>query len=222
MRVDTTAIAANWRTLAALAPGLETAGVVKADAYGHGAVAAARALAAAGCRTFFTATQGEALEVRTALGPGPRILALNGLAGADPAGLVQAGIEPVLNTLQEIQAWAGAGPSALRFAERMEDGRWAFVADRADGELLGFIDLEADGHIDFLYVAPEAKGRGVADRLLDAVEQVARSAEVQRLYSEASEAARRFFVRRGFVVLRRRDFEVGGVPIHNYAVEKRL
>jgi putative acetyltransferase len=123
---------------------------------------------------------------------------------------------------KQVEAWAGAGPSALRFAERMEDGRWAFVADRADGELLGFIDLEADGHIDFLYVAPEAKGRGVADRLLDAVEQVARSAEVQRLYSEASEAARRFFVRRGFVVLRRRDFEVGGVPIHNYAVEKRL
>lgn len=87
--------------------------MVKADAYGHGAVAAARALAAAGCRTFFTATQGEALGVRTALGPGPRILALNGLAGADPAGLVQAGIEPVLNALQEIQAWAGAGPWAL-------------------------------------------------------------------------------------------------------------
>jgi putative acetyltransferase len=122
----------------------------------------------------------------------------------------------------QVEAWAGAGPTALRFAERMEDGRQAFVVEREDGVLQGFADLEADGHIDFLYVAPEAKGRGVADRLLDAVEQAARSAEIHRLFSEASEAARRFFVRRGFVVLHRRNFEVGGVPIHNYAVEKRL
>ena len=34
--------------------------------------------------------------------------------------------------------------------------------------------------------------------------------------------ARRFFLRRGFVVVARRDFEVAGTPIHNYAVEKRL
>jgi putative acetyltransferase len=43
-----------------------------------------------------------------------------------------------------------------------------------------------------------------------------------RLYSEASEAARRFFLKKGLVVLHRRDFEVRGVAIHNHAVEKRL
>ena len=141
------------------------------------------------------------------------------------AALYQASVRalgPADYSPEQVEAWAGAGPTALRFGERMLDGRRAFVADRADGELLGFIDLEADGHIDFLYVAPEAKGRGVADGLLDVVEQAGRSADIRRLYSEASEAARRFFVRRGFVVLHRRDFEVGGVPIHNYAVEKPL
>lgn len=122
----------------------------------------------------------------------------------------------------QVEAWANAGPTAARFAARMGDGRRAFMAETNDGFLTGFIDLEADGHIDFLYAAPEGKGTGVADRLLDAVEACARTNGIDRLYSEASEAARRFFVRRGFEVLHLRDFEVAGVAIHNYAVEKRL
>ena len=43
-----------------------------------------------------------------------------------------------------------------------------------------------------------------------------------RLYVEASELARRLFLRKGFTVVTRRDFAVGGVMIHNYAMEKRL
>lgn len=106
----------------------------------------------------------------------------------------------------QVQAWAAAGPTAARFAERMADGRKAFVVETDEGQFAGFVDLEADGHIDFLYVAPAAKGRGAAGRLLDAVEGEAVSAGVSRLYAEASEAARRFFVGRGFAVLNRRDF----------------
>ncbi|MFN3817341.1 hypothetical protein [Brevundimonas sp.] len=40
--------------------------------------------------------------------------------------------------------------------------------------------------------------------------------------SEASEAARRVFLKRGYAVVERRDFEVAGVAIHNYAMERRL
>jgi len=113
VRVDLAAIVGNWRILSACAPGAETAAVLKADAYGHGAQAAALALAAAGCRTFFTATLGEAIALRAAMGPGPRVLALNGLAGAAPRRFREAHIEPVLNSLSEIRDWAGLGPWAL-------------------------------------------------------------------------------------------------------------
>ena len=123
---------------------------------------------------------------------------------------------------EQVGVWAGGGPSAERFAVLMSDGRHGVLAVSADDRLIGLTDVEADGHIHFLYLAPEAKGRGVADALLDAIEAIAAEAGMERLYSEASEAARRFFVRRGFIVLHRRDFEVGGVPIHNYAVEKTL
>ncbi len=81
---------------------------MKADAYGLGAAPVSRALAAAGCRTFFTATLGEALEVRATIGDGPRILVLNGPAAGEAETFVDAHIEPVINTLAQFRLWRGA------------------------------------------------------------------------------------------------------------------
>src|ERR1700748_2091941 len=67
LTVDLDAIIANWRKLEKTAIPAECAGVVKADAYGCGAGPVARALAGAGCKTFFVATLGEARNVRAAV-----------------------------------------------------------------------------------------------------------------------------------------------------------
>lgn len=120
----------------------------------------------------------------------------------------------------QIEVWAGLAPSPERLDTLMADGRRRFVAFQASGPV-GFLDLETDGHIHFLYKAPEAEP-GVAAQLLAAAEAFAVTAEVARLYAEASEPARRFFERHGFLTVERRDFEVEGVAIHNYAVEKAL
>ena len=122
----------------------------------------------------------------------------------------------------QIAVWIGQGARADRFRERLADGRRCWVAVDGDGRVQAFIDLEADGHIDFLYAAPEVAGTGVAGQLLDALEAAARAEGMTRLYVEASEAARRFFVKRGYSVSARRDFEVDGVAIHNYAMERLL
>ena len=125
-------------------------------------------------------------------------------------------------TLEQVAAWAGPEGTAERLHAWLSDGRLALVTADAEGRVVAFGDLEADGHIDFLYAAPEAAGTGVVSGLYDALEDAARAAGMARLYSEASEAARRFFLKKGFTVLHRRDFAVRGVAIHNYAVEKRL
>lgn len=122
----------------------------------------------------------------------------------------------------QVEAWVGREPRAPRFREKMADGRRCWVALDDNGQMAAFVDLEADGHIDFLYAAPEGAGQGVAATLLDVLEAAARESGLERLYVEASEPARRFFNRRGYALLNRRDFEVGGVPIHNYAMERRL
>jgi alanine racemase len=86
--------------------------VVKADGYGLGAVGAARALAQAGARTFFTATSQEGARVRRALGEGPQIFVLNG--PVNDIDLLQANkLTPVLNSLAQIKAWDARGPAAL-------------------------------------------------------------------------------------------------------------
>jgi len=125
-------------------------------------------------------------------------------------------------TAEQIAVWIGQGARADRFRERLADGRRCWVAVDDGGRLQAFADLEADGHIDFLYAAPEAAGTGVSGRLVDALEAAACADGMTRLYVEASEAARRFFLKRGYVVVSRRDFEVEGVAIHNYAMERRL
>jgi alanine racemase len=111
--VDTHAIAENWRLFKTRAPGAAIAAVVKADAYGLGADVAARALAEAGARVFFTATVNEALAVRRALGDGPQILVLNGADEADAAQFAPARLTPVLKSLAQIRAWDARGPAAL-------------------------------------------------------------------------------------------------------------
>ena len=78
LTVDLDAIVANWRKLEKTAVPAECAGVVKANAYGCGAEQVARALANAGCKTFFVATLDEAKVVRGAVPESATIYALDG------------------------------------------------------------------------------------------------------------------------------------------------
>jgi putative acetyltransferase len=132
------------------------------------------------------------------------------------------GIGPRDYTAAQVAAWASLAPSPERLHVLGTDGRTRLVAVDDAGRPVAFADLEPDGHIHFLYCCPETAGRGVAAALYDALERRARGRGMPRLYTEASEAARRFFLNRGFFVVARRDLEVAGVAIHNYAMEKSL
>ncbi len=137
LAIDLDAIAANWRALDALsAPAVETAAVVKADAYGCGAAQVGPALARAGARTFFVALPDEGATLRQILGPDPTIYILGGYAPASPphaaqspppaGGRVREGVRieanqhlysahnlrPVLNSAAQAAAWFGDHASA--------------------------------------------------------------------------------------------------------------
>ena len=125
-------------------------------------------------------------------------------------------------SLEQLKAWAPVVPSPERFLERGADGRILLVAADDDDRPLAYGDLEKNGHIDHLYCRPDVAGTGVTSALYDQLEAAARDRGIGRLYVEASEPARRFFLRKSFVVLQRRDFILDGVAIHNFAMEKRL
>jgi alanine racemase len=105
LTIDLSALAANWSLLAARAPAAETAAVVKADAYGIGIEPAGRALAAAGCKTFFVALPEEGLRLRAAL-PGAVIYILDGLMEGTSRALAEADLRPVLGSWAELEEWA--------------------------------------------------------------------------------------------------------------------
>jgi putative acetyltransferase len=104
----------------------------------------------------------------------------------------------------QVRAWAALGPSPAQIEARSRDGRTTLVAvDDADRPL-AFGDLERDGHIGYLYCAPKAAGSGVTSDLYDPLEGIARERGMKQLHAEASEAARRFFLKKGFAVVARR------------------
>ena len=107
LTIDLDAVAANWRALDALsAPKVETAAVVKADAYGLGAARVAPALAAAGARTFCVALAEEGVALRAALGPGPAIHVFAGLMPGDADACRAADLVPCLNSFGQMTDFA--------------------------------------------------------------------------------------------------------------------
>lgn len=103
LSIDLDAIAANWRALdRASASGVQTAAVVKADAYGLGAARVVRALAQAGARRFFVAVAEEGAAVRQSLGPGPQICILSGHAAGDTEMIADLDLTPMLNSLDQV------------------------------------------------------------------------------------------------------------------------
>lgn len=112
LTVDLDAVRANYRALAARGGEARCAAVVKADAYGLGADRVAPALAASGCRVFFVATLDEGIALRGVL-PGARIYVFNGLPAGAEGEFPRHDLAPVLNRLDEIEAWGALARSAL-------------------------------------------------------------------------------------------------------------
>src|SRR6201991_2275070 len=105
LTVDLDAIVANWRKLEKTAVPAECAGVVKANAYGCGAEQVARALANAGCKTFFVATLDEAKAVRTAVPETAAVYVLDGYFQNSGDAYAKINCRPVIGDLNELAEW---------------------------------------------------------------------------------------------------------------------
>jgi len=108
LRLDSAALIANWRWLAAESGGAACGAAIKADGYGLGARAVMEHLVKAGCRDFFVATWAEA----AALMPLPEGVSLSVLHGVGSTDMVAARMlpaRPVLNSLEQVARWRDAG-----------------------------------------------------------------------------------------------------------------
>ncbi|RPE78637.1 MULTISPECIES: GNAT family N-acetyltransferase [unclassified Frondihabitans] len=124
-------------------------------------------------------------------------------------------------TAGQIEAWAKPGrrdPNAWNDAMR---GRGSVVAV-AGIEVVGFSDVDRDGHIDMLFVSPRYLRRGIARTLLSHIEHRAQATGTKLLSSDVSKAARPFFESMGFDLVREQRATMEGMELTNYRMTKTL
>lgn len=95
------------------------------------------------------------------------------------------------------------------------------MAER-DGAAVGFVSIDANGHVDLAYVLPSAARQGVGSALLRAAEAWAAQRGVGELSTEASLAARGFFEAHGWQVVEAQAVERRGITLRRFAMRKRL
>jgi alanine racemase len=105
LTIDLDALVNNYLALKKQAEPAVCGAAVKADAYGLGIDEVATALAEAGCKVFFTATNDEGIELRQIL-PDVTIYVLNGLISGTEQTFADFNLRPVLNSLDQIDAWS--------------------------------------------------------------------------------------------------------------------
>jgi putative acetyltransferase len=126
-------------------------------------------------------------------------------------------------TQAQVEAWAPHDPRAAdRWAATLGDGRRAVFVATGGERVLGFTDVEPDGHLDHLFVHHFHQRGGIASALHGAAEAAAQRFGAPKLFTEASITARPFFLRQGYAEVRRQTVSVRGVELTNYAMEKPL
>nr|WP_320048884.1 GNAT family N-acetyltransferase [uncultured Desulfuromonas sp.] len=123
-------------------------------------------------------------------------------------------------SLAQLKAWAPAQMDLAQWKERLSQTN-PFVAEE-NGQLIGFAELEEDGHIDCFYCAHNCQGQGVGTALLRAIEQEAAKLGISRLFAEASITAKGFFERHGFSVEAEQSVSLRGEQFTNFVVAKTI
>jgi GNAT superfamily N-acetyltransferase len=123
-------------------------------------------------------------------------------------------------SLEQLNVWAPRDYDLARWAARLAEKR-PFVAVQG-AIMLGFCELEADGHIDCFYVNKDYQGQGVGQRLYGECERRALASGCVRLYAEVSLTARPFFTRQGFRLIATQEVVRQGVRLTNFRMEKLL
>lgn len=97
---------------------------------------------------------------------------------------------------KELEAWAPSPPDYNHWKERLATKKP--VVALKNNIIIGFIELESNGHIDCLYVHKNYQGSGVASSLLRYVQAAAHEKGITKLYVEASKVAMPLFKKHGF------------------------
>ena len=124
--VSRSQIARNYRNVcSAVGPGVDVLGVVKADAYGHGAIEVSRVLVAEGARWLAVSSVDEGATLRAAGVSAPRILVMGGFLPFEGAALVEHDLTPAVHSLaqmRDLDRLAASAGKPVRYHLKIDSG----------------------------------------------------------------------------------------------------
>jgi putative acetyltransferase len=113
----------------------------------------------------------------------------------------------------EFRDWVGLGVNSTRYT---------VVAEDSEKLLLGFAELEHDGHIDCFYCHKDYQRRGIGRLLYREVEKQAMAQANIRIVVDASITSRPFFEAMGFTVVQEQTVLCREQFFKNFRMEKSL
>ncbi len=123
-------------------------------------------------------------------------------------------------SLEQVTAWS---PDDIYFRNWLTvcSERFSYVAEQ-DGKIVGFGELEANGHIDCFYIHYQHQRQGIGSLIYQAIEIKARELNLPCLFTEVSITAKPFFISRGFSVIKQQQVLCRGQTLSNYLMVKHL
>lgn len=129
-------------------------------------------------------------------------------------------IDGKIYTKDQCLRWAPSDKDPKEWETHLESTN-PFVA-LENGQIVGFAELEKNGHINKFYCHYEWQGQGIGTALMVAIENESKTLGLKRIFSECSVNAINFFRAKGFVILEERVNTVCGAPAKQFLVERNL
>jgi alanine racemase len=147
-------IAQNFRNVrSVVGPKVEVAGVVKADAYGHGAVEVSRVLLQEGARWLAVSSVDEGATLRCAGIHQTRVLVMGGFLPYEGEALVEYDLTPVVHSLEQMRQiddlarWSG---KPLRYHLKIDSGMGRLGTRAGAAEILAALGQLKHAHLEGL------------------------------------------------------------------------
>jgi alanine racemase len=136
-------IARNYRNVCSVVgPAVTVAAVVKADAYGHGAVEISRILTNEGVDWLAVSSVDEGVNLRSAGLHTPRILVMGGFLPYESEALTEFDLTPTVHALEQIDdldRWAAKSDKPLRYHLKLDSGMGRLGTRAASAEIAAAI-----------------------------------------------------------------------------------
>lgn len=129
--------------------------------------------------------------------------------------------DPSPYTVAQRTAWVSEPKSGAYWRERLlHQIVWL---SETNGQIEGFMTLIQDtGYIDLAFIRSEARGRGLFRELALRIEDAAREAGRNRVWTHASLMAEPAFARMGFSMIEREEITMLDQVLVRFLMEKRL